>query len=181
MARGDSAELQAKLRHFMHLMRAASADPQGRDAFSGQGRVLKLLSLQDGVAQKDLAAVLGIRSQSLAELLSKMEAKGLVSRAPNPRDKRTSIVSLTDEGKAAAKAQNTAEEFDPFGALSDKERGSLAGILDTLISAAESHMSPEDFPPTPLKWPPPPPPGDAWGPPPPPRGRPPGPPPDRLR
>ena len=151
MAGGESAELQAKLRHFMHLMRVASADPQGRNAFSGQGRVLKLLSLQDGVTQKDLAAVLGIRSQSLAELLSKMEAKGLVSRAPNPQDKRTSIVTLTDGGKAAAKEHDTAEEFDPFSALSERERVGLAGFLDKLIAAAESHMTPEDFPPTPLK------------------------------
>lgn len=162
----EAAALRERLRHFMHLMRQVSADPEGRDAFSGQGRVLRLLSMRSPVAQKELAYVLGIRSQSLAELLAKLEEKGLVSREPDPADRRTSIVTLTDAGRAEARAQEDAGEFDPFAALSDAERADLAALLDKLIAAAEGQLPAGGFPPAPLKWPPPAPPGDAWGPPP---------------
>lgn len=167
-----SGELRERMQHFMHLMRVSGDEQQGRDAFSGQGRVLKLLSLNNPVAQKELAYVLGIRSQSLAELLTKMEAKGLVSREPNPADRRTSIVSLTADGRAAADelGHATREEQDPFAALNDEERGELDRLLRKLIAGAEARMSPTEFPPAPLRWPPPPPPGRKWGPPPPPRG-----------
>lgn len=54
-----------------------------------------------------------------------MEAKGLVSREPNPADRRTSIVSLTADGRAAADELGHAnrEEQDPFAALNNEERG----------------------------------------------------------
>lgn len=167
-----SDELRTLLRHFMHVMRVAGDEQRGRDAHSGQGRVLKLLALNNPVAQKELAYVLGIRSQSLAELLTKMESKGLVSREPNPEDRRTSIVTLTSAGQAAARElkHNADEEFDPFSTLSDNERNELDTILRKLIAGVEAKMSPSEFPPAPLRWPPPPPPGKKWGPPPPPPG-----------
>ena len=168
----EAAALRERLRHFMHLMRQVSADPEGRDAFSGQGRVLRLLSMRSPVAQKELAYVLGIRSQSLAELLAKLEEKGLVSREPDPADRRTSIVSLTADGQAAAREldRDARDEKDPFSVLDDEERGALDRLLRKLIAGVETQMSPAEFPPAPLRWPPPPPPGKQWGPPPPPRG-----------
>lgn len=101
-----------------------------------------------------------------------MEAKGLVSREPNPADRRTSIVSLTADGRAAADELGHAnrEEQDPFAALNNEERGELDRLLRKLIAGTEARMSPTEFPPAPLRWPPPPPPGKKWGPPPPPPG-----------
>lgn len=162
--------LREQLHHLMVLMRHFGPTQEGRDAASGQGRVLRLLQLNSPAAQKELAYVLGIRSQSLAELLAKMEDKGLVERAPHPEDRRTSIVSLTDAGRSAAAAlkEDPEPEADPFAVLDDAERAELSRLLSKLIAVAESRMSPDDFPPPPLKWPPPPPPGDPWGPPPPP-------------
>lgn len=167
-----SDELRERMQHFMHLMRVSGGEQQGRDAFSGQGRVLRLLSLNNPVAQKELAYLLGIRSQSLAELLTKMEAKGLVSREPNPADRRTSIVSLTADGQAAARelGHDARGEKDPFSVLDDEEREALDRLLRKLIAGVETQMPPAEFPPAPLRWPPPPPPGKQWGPPPPPRG-----------
>ena len=101
-----------------------------------------------------------------------MESKGLVSREPNPEDRRTSIVKLTPAGQAAAREleQSTSDEFDPFSALRETERTELDTILRKLIAGVEAEMSSSEFPPAPLRWPPPPPPGKKWGPPPPPRG-----------
>lgn len=162
--------LRSRLRHFMHLMRSTSEKQQGRDSSSGQGKVLTLLAAHSPVSQKDLASALGIRSQSLAQLLTKMEDKALVRREPDPADRRTSVVSLTDQGAVTAREveQRKHHEVDPFAVLNEEEKKHLDRILAKLIAGVESTMSSADFPPPPLQWPPPAPPGKKWAPPPPP-------------
>ena len=65
----------------------------------GQGRVLALLKIQPEIATKDMAYLLGIKQQSLNELLKKLEKSGYVKRKPSKEDKRVMIVCLTEEGK----------------------------------------------------------------------------------
>lgn len=43
------------------------------DKSSGQGRVLAILKMQSDITTKDLSYILGIRQQSLNELLKKLE------------------------------------------------------------------------------------------------------------
>lgn len=75
---------------------------RGRDASRGQGRVLKALALVPEISQKDLMVLLDMRQQSLAELLAKLEAKGLVEREQDAEDRRRQVVRLTEAGRAAA-------------------------------------------------------------------------------
>ena len=63
----------------------------------GQGRVLALLKIQPEIATKDMAYLLGIKQQSLNELLKKLEKSGYVKRKPSKEDKRVMIVCLTNE------------------------------------------------------------------------------------
>ena len=58
------------------------------DATRGQGRVLAMLKIQPEIATKDLSYLLGIRQQSLNELLNKLEKSGYVERRPSEADKR---------------------------------------------------------------------------------------------
>lgn len=53
------------------------------DVTRGQGRVLTVLQNTDNISTKDLAYVMGIRQQSLNELLKKLEKKGYVVRKPS--------------------------------------------------------------------------------------------------
>ena len=53
----------------------------------GQGRVLALLKIQPEIATKDMAYLLGIKQQSLNELLKKLEKSGYVKRKPSKEDK----------------------------------------------------------------------------------------------
>lgn len=60
----------------------------GAGGSHGRGRVMRLLSLHVPISQKELAYLFGIRSQSLAEHIAKLEELGLVERndthAPPP-------------------------------------------------------------------------------------------------
>ena len=101
----------------------------------GQERVLTMVSMKEGVNQKDLAFLLGIRPQTLGEMLQKLEERGLVERKKSEADGRAIEVSLTDEGRA--KAAEIAERralaaADLFSVLSEDEKEQLAAILDKL-------------------------------------------------
>ena len=101
----------------------------------GQARVLTMVSMKEGINQKDLAFLLGIRPQTLGEMLQKLEERGLVVRRKSQADGRAIEVSLTDEGRerAAEIAQRRAvAAADMFAVLSEEEKEQLAAILDKL-------------------------------------------------
>ena len=101
----------------------------------GQERVLTMIAMQEGISQKDLAFLLGIRPQTLGEMLQKLEERGLVERKKSEADARVTEVTLTDEGRARAAEiaeRRALAAEDLFAALTDDEKDQLAAILDKL-------------------------------------------------
>ena len=104
----------------------------------GKGRVLVTLAMQDskeGMTQKDLAYILGIRPQSLGEMLGKLEAEGLVQRERCEADRRAIMVSLTEAGaEKAAKIQafRNLSTDSLVGKLTDEEKKTLCQLLAKL-------------------------------------------------
>ena len=54
---------------------------------------------QGGITVGDLANLLMVSRQNLTGVLSRLEARGLVSREIDPRDKRSRYIGLTDAGR----------------------------------------------------------------------------------
>ena len=100
---------------------------------SGQSRLLTLLAAQpEGqLTQRALMEHMGIRSSSLSELVHKLERSGLVQRAECPADRRTALVSLTEQGRAKAAGLSGAETT-PFRVLSTAEQETLLTLLTKL-------------------------------------------------
>ena len=63
--------------------------------------LLKHLIRCDGQDQKHLALITERDKTSLTRLISSMEKKGLVTRKPNPKDKRSNSIFITDKGAQA--------------------------------------------------------------------------------
>lgn len=76
--------------------------PQNTDPFHGQHRCLSVLDTAGIVNQKNLAQALSIRPASVSEILTRMEQKGWILRRPSDKDKRVTLVSLTEEGRTQA-------------------------------------------------------------------------------
>ena len=138
----EDHNLDHRLWYLLTLLRRADAERRQANrmtgAFEGRGRVLRLLALQSPISQKELAYLLGIRSQSLAEQLSKLEDEGLVERHRDPADRRTSIVDLTDLGRESLDAEAEIPVDDPFAVLTDEEKEQFASLLDRLIDGLEA-------------------------------------------
>lgn len=103
------------------------------DVTRGQGRILAMLKIQPEIATKDLAYLLGIRQQSLNELLIKLEKSGYIERRPSENDKRVMIVCLTEKGRQTQQTKSNYEEL--FNCLSEEEITQFCAYLDKLIDS----------------------------------------------
>ena len=104
------------------------------DTTRGQGRIIAVLKLQDGISTKDLSYLLGVRVSSLNELLAKLEKNGYITRIAANDDKRIMLVKLTEKGRNAEE-----REFDGFdgmfACLSSEEQKVFGDYIDRLIVA----------------------------------------------
>uniref|UniRef100_UPI00135A1044 MarR family winged helix-turn-helix transcriptional regulator n=1 Tax=Cellulomonas citrea TaxID=1909423 RepID=UPI00135A1044 len=121
----------------LHALLARRERHRRPGAHRGQGRVLALLALREPLGQKELAYLLGVRSQSLGELLTKLERAGLVERTPDPADRRSTTVRLTDAGRQAASdvRGRAQEDDDPFAVLDPEQREQLGTLLALVITS----------------------------------------------
>lgn len=100
----------------------------------GQGRILKILAQSGEMTQKDLQDHLEIKSGSMSEIISKLEAKGMVTREKDETDKRKIILKITQTGREKAKRHLNEEKSKPlYGFLSEEEQETLKTLLKKVL------------------------------------------------
>lgn len=111
--------------HYLHFHRG------GR---SGRAPILCLLEKNGGtLSQQELGLFFELKPGSLSEILSKMEAAGLISRARDHQDRRQLKVTLTEAGAAAARMETEIRQrfrSSAFSNLTPEEQETLADLLD---------------------------------------------------
>lgn len=120
-----------------HMEYGPYADPS-----RGQGRVLTLLKMQPEISTRELSYLLGIRQQSLNELVNKLEKKEYVMREHSASDRRVMLVKLTEKGKA--QQQQETDYSDIFSCLSEEEQTAMADYLDRITTALETQLGIRD-------------------------------------
>jgi DNA-binding MarR family transcriptional regulator len=105
-----------------------------------QFTVLSAASAADGLTQNDLVRATGIDRSTLADLVARMLAKGLLQRERSATDARANTVRLSDAGRAAlgagADAAAAADER-LLALLSPKKRETFLRTLSALATAAD--------------------------------------------
>jgi DNA-binding MarR family transcriptional regulator len=78
-----------------------------------------------------IGARLQVHPTSVTNLIDGLEQQGYVARAPHPSDRRTTLATITDEGRAAAAAATDALHAIRFGTqpLDDAELDTLSALL----------------------------------------------------
>src|SRR5437660_1156665 len=76
-----------------------------------------------GIAVSELAELARVRKQSMAEAVDQLECMGYVERRPNPRDRRSRLVFLTERGESVRPVTHaTAERVERrWGQLTSPE------------------------------------------------------------
>lgn len=92
----------------------------------------------DGISVSDLARLMQLRKQSMAEAIEHLERAGYVERRPNPADRRSQLVFLTVRGQqvgpTAVRAGHAVEK-SWAERTSDAEIESLRQALTRLLAA----------------------------------------------
>ena len=105
-------------------------------------RILTVLLEADenGLKQRDIAERLGIRAPALTEQIDRLEEERYLERCTNPDDRRSTLVKLTEKGRARAyevsdERQERAAAFT--AGLSEEEKDTLIALLDKLLAEPE--------------------------------------------
>ena len=130
-------DLNASPTHLLHRAQQMAADLHvGTFGPSGltprQVAVLAVLAARDGISQTDLVAKTGIDRSTLAEMVARMETKGLMIRTKSSTDSRANAVSLTEVGQQAyveALPKLAAIDHDLLALLPSKARAALIDLL----------------------------------------------------
>lgn len=101
-----------------------------------QYAVMRAIAEHPGIEQIALMEAAVSTKATLAEMLSRMESRGLVTRESDPQDKRRRFVYLTGEGEtlltgAMPLGDRVDDEF--LGRLSDDERAQFTQLVRKMM------------------------------------------------
>ncbi|MBR3563576.1 MAG: winged helix DNA-binding protein [Clostridia bacterium] len=88
-------------RSFLHML---------YDGNGSQKNLLMYLLENGPVTQRVLTDTMGVKPSSMSEIISKLEKSGLVVKTPDPKEYRTRIVSITDDGIRVAEEERIRQQ-----------------------------------------------------------------------
>jgi DNA-binding MarR family transcriptional regulator len=107
----DPAILAGELRVVLgQLVRRLREQADGSDLTRSQSSVLARLERDGSATATMLARAEGVRPQSMAKIISALQEAGLVSGAPDVRDGRKTVLSLTDAAREEFRTGRIAKE-----------------------------------------------------------------------
>lgn len=110
---------------------------------SEQWSLLKRLEEQEGVSIKDLAQVTVKDQANVTRILDVLEKRGLVGRHAHPKDRRSSLVYFTPEGRTLTESLIAIDEHVHAIAVegvSDEEFAVFAKVLAKLNQNANRYL-----------------------------------------
>lgn len=100
-----------------------------------QRRILIILRDEESITQRELTEKLSIKPASVSEVLAKLANKGYIIRVPSSIDKRTMVISLTEEGRKVADEAyqyRSLRIVEMLSCLEDDEKDTLLSLLEKL-------------------------------------------------
>jgi DNA-binding MarR family transcriptional regulator len=103
---------------------------------------MTVLARREGLTSAELARNSFVTAQTMNDLVTSLERRELISRAPSPAHRRRLLISLTATGRAflAEHAARVADiEARMVSRLSDDEQASLHDVLNRCRAALATH------------------------------------------
>lgn len=110
---------------------------------------LRRLDQPDGVSQRQLMRELNLTSGTVSVRVERLSDQGLVTRSPDRRDRRNSLVRLTDKGQALFDRVTPAHvntENRLLAALGSQQREQLVTLLRQLLVSFEGSAGDGELP-----------------------------------
>ncbi|MDR6182090.1 MULTISPECIES: MarR family winged helix-turn-helix transcriptional regulator [Asaia] len=123
------------------LTRIGDARLRALGLASAQLPVLSMLQNGERRTQKELATLAKVEQPTMAQLLSRMERDGLVRREPDPEDRRSTLISLTElalERLPAGREVLRQGNADMTRGLTAEEKKTLVSLLRRVLENVEA-------------------------------------------
>ena len=91
--------LRLLYQHYSEDIHAALRDAGFGDLGPAHANVFPFVG-PEGITVSELARLAGVRKQTMAQAVEQLEQMGYVERRPNPRDRRSRLVFLTERGES---------------------------------------------------------------------------------
>lgn len=115
-----------------------------------QGRMLGVLAdSPQPLRMKDLAAILGVVPRAVTPQVDVLEQAGLVRRRPDPGNRRSTFIVLTEDGASVREAliqQRRLAAAELFARLTDQQRSAMLSALETIASTEPNEQAGTTFP-----------------------------------
>lgn len=141
MHRAEGFRPEGPGRHCRGSVEGMQGRPEGMKArhphHFQRERILGIIleNSENGMSQKEILEQIHVNPSSLSELIDKLEADRYVERIVNPEDKRSTLIVLTEKGKARAyevKDEHRQRCVKIFAALDEEEKKQLLQLLSKL-------------------------------------------------
>ena len=103
-------------------------------------RALRVVARHGQVRPGRIAAHLRVAPRSVTDVVDALEKRGLVERAPDPADRRATVVTLTASGRRLVDRIDEARREDAhafFARLSERDQAILRRVLTTLDATTD--------------------------------------------
>jgi DNA-binding MarR family transcriptional regulator len=138
-----SPDLASRLRLDISRMARRLRQEAGAELSPSQTAALATIERHGPLTPSELAERERVQRPTVTRVLARLEEAGLVVRAGDPQDRRSSLVSISDDGRAlldAARARKDAFLARRIDALEPADREALeraAAILERMLSMPE--------------------------------------------
>ena len=94
----------------VQLLRRLREQAPGSDLTKSQSNALARIEALGSATATELARAEGMRPQSMAAIVTALQSLGLVAGAPDPRDGRKTVLSLTEQAREEFRTGRLAKE-----------------------------------------------------------------------
>jgi len=130
--------------HYSQAMETALRQAGFDDVGPSAGNVFPFVG-SEGTTVSELAELAHVRKQTMAQAVEQLELSGYVERKPNPHDRRSQLVFVTERGRSVplvthAAAARIEEQWAALTSPKELEalRTSLVRLLEALSDASMS-------------------------------------------
>ncbi|GGU74338.1 hypothetical protein GCM10010211_45240 [Streptomyces albospinus] len=102
--------------------------------------VLSAVAELGPVSQAELGRTVGIDPKDMVAIVNDLQGDGLVTRTPDPKDRRKNAVEISAEGQRRLRRTQRlgdAANAELTAALSDEERAQLIALLTRIVAPGE--------------------------------------------
>jgi DNA-binding MarR family transcriptional regulator len=106
-----------------------------------QSRLMEVIQHTPRARWSDIATALGYSPRTITEALDALERDSLITRSPDPADRRAKTLALTKKGAldlAAAQVARDQVRATMFGVLTEREKDNLVKMLQRMREAAQA-------------------------------------------